>query len=264
MVRTGSWRRCATSAGTSINSRSVAVVVPPFSRVACPPQAMRSDTHIPADSVEHKDAKRDENFAVRQRALLLNEKNRDQGGESEFYVFRYRGRGLPARLQLHTPAGTGLCGLSKQRTRAYSAGRAPWRLASSARAVRSTTTAANSAWTACWQSHFSEGFHQLKDPPANGLCLLDDRSSVANVVPNYQRHLGRRGGGGMRTWWNWTRRRRDPTSASTARMRTACEPASSPTIFWLMRRGIAGTLQAVHEIRASMTDQLDVALPPNW
>src|SRR5690606_396138 len=48
-----------------------------------------NDPHITQSNPLYKEARRQYNIALKQIELLRNQNNREFGGESEFYVFRY-------------------------------------------------------------------------------------------------------------------------------------------------------------------------------
>jgi len=147
-------------------------------------QAIINDSTYSADSPEHRDARRDQAFSIRQRTLLLNEKSRDQGGESEFYVFRYLAAEgflpgynftrLPVRAFVgykHKDQGVFL---SRPRTVALGEFGPRSVIYHNGGKFRVDRMLA---------SHFSEGFHQLKISAQTGYAFLDDQIIGANVDP---------------------------------------------------------------------------------
>lgn len=147
-------------------------------------QAIINDSTYSADSPEHRDARRDQAFSIRQRTLLLNEKSRDQGGESEFYVFRYLAAEgflpgynftrLPVRAFVgykHKDQGVFL---SRPRTVALGEFGPRSVIYHNGGKFRVDRMLA---------SHITEGFHQLKISAQTGYAFLDDQIIGANVDP---------------------------------------------------------------------------------
>lgn len=147
-------------------------------------QAIINDSTFSADSPEHRDARRDQAFSIRQRSLLLNERSREQGGESEFYVFRYLAAEgflpgynftrLPVRAFVgykHKDQGVFL---SRPRTVALGEFGPRSVIYHNGGKFRVDRMLA---------SHFSEGFHKLKISTQTGYAFLDDQIIGANVDP---------------------------------------------------------------------------------
>jgi len=146
--------------------------------------AVINDSTYSADSPEHRDARRDQAFSIRQRSLLLNDSNREHGGESEFYVFRYLAAEgflpgynftrLPVRAFVgykHKDQGVFL---SRPRTVALGEFGPRSVIYHNGGKFRVDRMLA---------SHFSEGFHHLKVSAQTGYAFLDDQIIGANVDP---------------------------------------------------------------------------------
>lgn len=147
-------------------------------------QAIINDSTFAADSPAHRDARRDQAFSIRQRTLLLNEKSREQGGESEFYVFRYLAAEgflpgynftrLPVRAFVgykHKDQGVFL---SRPRTVALGEFGPRSVIYHNGGKFRVDRMLA---------SHITDGFHQLKISTQTGYAFLDDQIIGANVDP---------------------------------------------------------------------------------
>lgn len=146
--------------------------------------AIINDSTYSADSPEHRDARRDQAFSIRQRSLLLNDGNKEHGGESEFYVFRYLAAEgflpgynftrLPVRAFVgykHKDQGVFL---SRPRTVALGEFGPRSVIYHNGGKFRVDRMLA---------SHFTEGFHQLKVSAKTGYAFLDDQIVAANVDP---------------------------------------------------------------------------------
>ena len=147
-------------------------------------QAVINDPTYSSDSPEHRDARRDLGFAVRQRTLLLNEKSRDQGGESEFYVFRYLAAEgfLPGynftRLPVRAFVGY------KHKDQGIFLSR-PRTVALGEFGPRSVIYHNGGKFRVdrMLASHFADGFHKLKVSTETGYAFMDDQIIGANVDP---------------------------------------------------------------------------------
>jgi hypothetical protein len=147
-------------------------------------QAVINDPTFSSDSPEHRDARRDLGFAIRQRTLLLNDGRKEQGGESEFYVFRYLAAEgflpgynftrLPVRAFVgykHKDQGVFL---SRPRTVALGEFGPRSVIYHNGGKFRVDRMLA---------SHINEGFHRLKVSTTTGYAFLDDQIIGANVDP---------------------------------------------------------------------------------
>jgi hypothetical protein len=147
-------------------------------------QAVINDPTYSSDSPEHRDARRDLGFAIRQRTLLLNESSREQGGESEFYVFRYLAAEgfLPGynftRLPVRAFVGY------KHKDQGIFLSR-PRTVALGEFGPRSVIYHNGGKFRVdrMLASHFTEGFHRLKVSTPTGYAFMDDQIIGANVDP---------------------------------------------------------------------------------
>lgn len=147
-------------------------------------QAIINDPTYAKDSPEHRNAKRDQSFAVQQRSLLLNERGREQGGESEFYVFRYLAAEgfLPGynftRLPVRAFVGY------KHKDQGVFLSR-PRSVALGEFGPRSVIYHNGGKFRVdrMLSSHFSEGFHRLKVSTRTGYAFMDDQIVGSNMDP---------------------------------------------------------------------------------